>query len=226
MIALALHCGMPDELTRLRRVFAADVPIFSGVQKYQLPELVSPACKLMVNMGVCGGLAPPLKVADCAVATDVVDRAGLVVDLASPFIAKCMAAAKAAGIVLHPVPWYSSGLLDEADTVAQRQAIFERCRTRPQCINDESRFTVATARSRNIPCVIARPLSDAWDQTLPREARGRIMNADGSPNLEYLARTLRVQDIPTLLGIAADYERSLNALENLARAIEPVLMGA
>jgi hypothetical protein len=114
-------------------------------------------------------------------------------------------------------------LLDEADTADQRAAIFRKYPTHPQAIDDESRYTVALATARKIECLVVRPLSDDWSETLPLEARGAIMNSDGSANVAYLLRTFRLVDTRALLQIAADYEQSLDALEAVAKAIAPVL---
>jgi hypothetical protein len=225
-MTFAIHCGMPDEKTRLQRVFPGTVPIFSGVDKFRLPELVSASCRLIVNMGVCGGLAPPLKVADVAAANSIVDKAGAVIDLRSKPLADCVAAAALKGIKISSVPWYSSGLLDEADTKTQRAAIYNKYPPHPMAIDDESRFTVAFAQARTIPCLIIRPLSDDWTETLPLECRGAIMNSDGSANVEYLLQTFQLVDTGRLLQIAADYNKSLDALEAVAKAIAPVLMAA
>lgn len=194
-------------------------PIFSGADKFKLPQLVSQDCKRILNMGVCGGLAPPLKVADVAMATNIVDKAGLVIDLDCVWADNIFKAG-----YMTRVPWYSSGLLDEADTKGQRAYIHNRYATRPQCIDDESRFTVAFAKQRDIPCVIVRPLSDDWSETLPLEARATVMNSDGTLSVSRFFHTFQLIDIPQLVHIAADYDRSLDALENVARAIREAVL--
>ena len=226
MPPFAVHCGMPDEKSRLARAFGPDVPILSGTDKFKLDVLVPAGIRFILNMGVCGGLSPPLTIADVGAAVNVVDKAGLVIDLQGALLERCAVAAKAKGIIIHPVPWYSSGLLDEADTKGQRSAINARYATRPQCIDDESHFTVAFAAKRNIPCAVIRPLSDDWSETLPLEARGAIMNSNGAPNVAYLFKTFRPVDLPMLDKIALDYGRSLDALEAVARAIAPALLAA
>ena len=130
------------------------------------------------------------------------------------------------GLKLHPVPYYSSGLFDEADTKEQRAFLFKRYGV--HAIDDESRYVVAEAVRRGIPFNVVRPLSDDWRETLPLSSTGPIMNKDGSANIDYLLRSIgqdQGQDSVSLFQVATDYGKSLDALEALAKALADLIRG-
>jgi Phosphorylase superfamily len=205
-------CGMPDE----KRVLTEALPgtlILSGTDKLNLQKLVPADCNMIVSAGLCGGMAPGLGIAAMVVASLVVDKAGQHNHPDAIWNNAVIEAGMAAGIGISPRPYYSSGL-EEADTIQQRAALYRKygaC-----AIDDETRFAAAFAVDRGISFGVFRSVSDDWSETLPIEARGAIMNADGSPNLDYLAKTMKVTDIPMLLKIAGDYAASLNALQRTA----------
>ncbi len=212
-------CGMPSEKETLAKAFPGTL-VLSGTDKLNLPGLIPDACTRIVSMGVCGGLSPDLSVPDVALATAVVDHAGAGMPTDPAWNASATAAARAAGIALHPVPYYSSGLFDEADTVDQRTAMYKRYGT--HAIDDESRFVVAEAVRRKVPFNVVRPLSDDYRDTLPLMARGKIMNPDGSANIPYLLTALgqdQGEGAESVFTVAANYRRSLEVLEALAKAL-------
>ncbi len=222
MSSTVVVCRMPDE----QRILSRSLPgvlVLSGDAVMRLPEFVPPTCTRLLCMGVCGGLAPDLAVADAALAVTVVDQAGTVAAADAAWNADAIVAARKAGVALHPVPYYSSGLEDEADTREQRAALLAKYGA--HAIDDEARFVVAEAQRRGIPFNVVRPVSDDWRRTLPREARAGIMNADGTTSVKYLLKTLQLADVPTLTEIAAEYDRSLDALEIVAKALADLIGG-
>ena len=218
-MSTVILCGMPDE----KRVLQDALPgllVLSGTDKLNLPRLVPLTCKRIVVAGLMGGLAPGIAVGAVCVASTIVDQADAIFSCDDAWNDRAMAAAAEAGIAITNQPWYSSGLQGEADTVDQRRAIYQRYGA--ACIDDEARFAVAEATRRGIACNDFRACSDDYSMTLPPEARGAIMNADGSPNLQYLIKTLRIADTTVLLQIAQDYVRSLDALQAAAKACAAV----
>lgn len=218
-MSVVIHCGMPSE----KRILSAAFPntlILSGDDKFHLASLVPQSCTRIVSMGLCGGLAPDLKVPDIAIATTVIDKSG---DVSMPDMIWANKAARVlagAGIRYGLVPYYSSGLFDEADETDQRAELYAK--TRAHAIDDETRFTAAFAADRVISFNVVRPLSDAWDDNLPLMARGQIMNEDGSPNLIYLASVLgedQGEDSESVFTVAEHYRQSLEALEATAKAL-------
>jgi hypothetical protein len=218
-MSTVILCGMPDE----KRVLQSALPgllVLSGTDKLNLPRLVPPDCSRIVVAGLFGGLAPGIKVGDVCIASTIVDKAGAAFACDAQWNDAIVAAGKAAGLTFTVAAWYSSGLWGEADTVEQRAAIFQRYGV--AAVDDEARFAVALAVERGIACNDFRACSDDYAMTLPPEARGAIMNADGSPNVDYLMRTLRLADVPALFQIADGYRRSLDALQAAARACAAV----
>ena len=213
-------CGMPDERKVLTKALGPGTLILCGTDKLNLPKLIPDSCTRIISSGLCGGLSPDLVVADVALATDVVDRVG---DHATPdyaWNASAVVAAAKAGISLHQVPYYSSGLLDEADSQVQRATMFQKYKA--HAIDDETRYVVAEAASRKIPFNVVRPLSDDWSETLPLSATGAVLNKAGDADIEYLLRTLgqdQGADSVSLFRVALDYGKSLDALEAVAKAL-------
>jgi hypothetical protein len=227
MITLGLLCGMPGERDALSRAFSGydNVQIFSGTDRLNLPKLVPSTVKRLVDMGLCGGLGPPWKVADVVCAMTLQHKAGKPTDWDSAWMRAAIHAAGMAGIVINAVPYYSDGLFDESNTVEQRATIYNRYDPKPQAMSDETRFGEALAISRFIEFGVIRSLSDDWTMTLPPAATGAIMNADGSPNIAYLAYSLGKDptQIPSLLSLEKYYQASIDSLEAAARAVAPVL---
>lgn len=229
-ITVGLLCGMPGEKDALARAFSTypNVQIFSGTDRLNLPKLVPSSVRRLVDMGLCGGLGPPRVVADVVCATTLQHKTGKPNDWYPPqgWMQTAVAIAKVNfGITIWPVPYYSDGLFDESNTVEQRATIYDRYDPRPQAMSDETRFGEALALERGIEFGVIRSLSDDWTMTLPPAATGAIMNADGSPNLAYLAASLGQdpKQIPALLDLEKDYQASITSLEAAAKAVAPIL---
>ena len=220
-------CGMPDERRILTKALRPGTVILSGTDKLSLPtNKLLDGCTRLVCMGVCGGLAPDLVVPDIALATAVLDHAGAGMPTDPGWNSAAISYAAKAGLKLHPVPYYSSGMMDEADTQSQRAYLFKKYGT--HAIDDESRYVVAEAVRRGIPFNVVRPLSDDWRETLPLSSTGPIMNRDGSANIDYLLRSLgqdQGAESVSLFQVASDYGRSLDALESVAAALSDLISG-
>lgn len=221
-MSVVVHCGMPDE----KRILTAALPgilVLSGTDKLHLPELVPSSCTRLIGAGVCGGLSPHLVVPDVALAAMIFAKTGPSVPADGAWNALAIAAARKAGITLHPVDYYSDGQQNEANDPGQRAALYARYGT--EAIDDELRFTVAEARRRGIPVNCVRPLSDDYRAKLPPLATGQSLNVDGSPNLAHLATALGEDDegSESVLKVMADYSASLDALEAVAKALAPLI---
>ena len=220
----AIICGMPDEKRILTNALKPGTLILSGTDKLNLPKLVPANCTRLICAGVCGGLSPDLVVPDTAIASTVVDHAGDIAAADPKWNARAVAALTAAGIVPHVVPYYSSGLYDEADSETQRAAMFKKYGA--HAIDDETRFVVAEAQRRQIPFNVVRPLSDDWRTTLPLLATGKIMNPDGSPNYGYFGWALgqdQGENSESVFKVFADVQRSFDALEAVAKALADLI---
>lgn len=225
-------CGMPSERARLTAALPRNV-VLSGQDKLSLDTLVPPSCNRVISMGLCGGLAPPLVVPCVALATTVTDGkvmwacdrkwAFAVQDLASSLNPDASAADPLPHgwmVGLDAVPWYSSGVLDLADTVPQRATL--HASSGANAIDDETYYAAVLCARRGIRLNVARPLSDDYSETLPLAARGAIMSADGSANIEYLMQQLGSEpalQTLDLFRVLSDYLSSLDALGALAGAL-------
>lgn len=227
MSKTVIVCGMPQE----KAVLTAALPgllILSGTDKLHLPELVPTDCTRIVSMGLCGGLArlapQPNDIGVIVAANKLVDQAS---DADYPdlrWLAQVQIAAATHQISIISCPYYSSGILDQADSAAQRAAIFAKYGTR--AIDDESRYVAALAKQRGIPFNVLRSVSDDWSETLPLSATGAIMNKDGSADLGYLLWSLGQNQgagSVDLFKIAMDFKKSLDALEAVAAAAHEVI---
>ncbi len=220
-------CGMPSEKSRLTAALPG-ILVLSGTDKLNLQTLVPASCTRLISMGLCGGLSPDLAVPDCVCATSVVDKGEDKAIADGEFNARASVAFGLAGANLKGVPYYSSGLMNEANEANQRAAMFAKYGA--HAIDDESRFVIAEAQRRGIPFNVLRSVSDAWNDNLPLLAVGSIMNADGSPNIPYLLSALgQNQDVDgqpseSVFTVAMHYGQSLQALTNLVGVLAPIIM--
>ena len=213
-------CGMPDERRVLANALRPGTVILSGTDKLHLPDLVPVSCTRLIGMGVCGGLSPKLVVPQIALATTVSHKTGPAALADFDWNARAAAAGEKAGVTLHPVAYYSDGLQNEANDPDQRAALFAKYGA--DAIDDELRFVIAEAQRRNIFFNSVRPLSDDYRAKLPLLATGNIMKADGSANIPYLLSALgqdQGEGSESVFKVFADYQRSLDALEAVAKAL-------
>lgn len=205
--------GMPEEQEVVSGIFPTTL-ILSGADKLNLPTLVPADCGRIVVSGLFGGLAPGIPVGGICMARTIIDKAGDIYTCDAAWNAKMIEAGAAANLTFGIVPWYSSGLLDEADSASQRTAMFRKYHV--NAIDDEARYAVALAQQRGIACNDFRSCSDDWTESLPLAATGAIMNADGSANISYLLRSLATEpayQTIDLFKVGLDFKTSLDTLE-------------
>jgi adenosylhomocysteine nucleosidase len=221
-------CGMPSEVGVLTAGFPNN-PVFGGTAKSNLGTLVPPNCKRIISMGLGGGLSPKIKIAGGATAQTVTDGTN-VWSCDTRWIGELMGTVNAEREMLAPwvenfviCSWYSSGIMDEADTAPQRADLLAK--TGAWGIDDETFSAAVFCKDHGLKLNVLRFCSDDASETLPLAARGQIMNANGSPNFDYLMKELVSEGILSdeqLLVVAADANSSLAALQQCVRAIMPV----
>lgn len=206
-------CGLPEERKKIEEVFTG-FPIISGQGKFKLQEIIARDCQRIVSVGTAGGLWPKSKVGDICLASVVVDAH---FDYSNPdqdWNIRALAELSARGnCSAYIAPWYSSGVPDSADTVAQRIDLFSRYKA--WGIDNETRFACAFAQQRGIKFNVLRTISDDASETLPLAARGQIMNTDGTVNLDYLLRAIARASLfenLDLFKVAMDFGKALSAL--------------
>ena len=215
--------GMPEEKEVITGVFPTSL-VLSGTDKLSLPTLVPPECTRIIVSGLMGGLVKGIPVAGVCCASTIVDQGGSRFVCDPAWNAGVVAAGKAVGLQFGLVPWYSSGVLDQADTANQRATIAAKYGV--DAIDDEARFAVAEATRRGIECVDFRSCSDDYSETLPMAARGAIMNANGSANIPYLLSQLVAYplQVPDLIKIGMDFGKSLSTLEYSCNAAKAAIL--
>jgi hypothetical protein len=202
--------------------------VLSGTDKLNLANLLPQGCKRIVSMGLCGGIAgPPPAVADFVLASTLTDGDGNtwtcdpLWNHAVGQIGIESLPAQWAATNVRIVPWFSSGVLDLADTQLQRQDLFNT--TGAWAIDDESFYAAKEAQRRGIMVNVARAVSDDASETLPLAARGKIINPNGSDNLVYLFESLMTegwaQDLNLVKVVLPDYLKSLAILEGFAQGV-------
>jgi hypothetical protein len=216
--------GMPEEKEILTGAFPTTL-VLSGTDKLSLPKLVPPDCTRIVVSGLFGGLAPGIPVGGICAATTIVDRGEIVFVCDQVWNDAVVAAGKAAGLQFGCVPWYSSGIMDQADTASQRAYLHKKYGV--GAIDDEARFAVALANARHIQCNDFRSCSDDYTETLPLAARGAIMNSDGSANISYLLHEIATEpayQTLDLIKIGWDFGTSLHTLEYACNVVKGVFL--
>lgn len=217
-------CGMPEEKNVILKVLPG-ARVLMGQDKLNLPTLVPADCNRIISCGLFGGLAPGIPVGGICIANAVTDKAGQIYDCDHVWNGKVAQAAYSAKMNLAATSWFSSGLMDTADTTPQRAALYAKYHCR--AIDDETRYAIGFVQQmaiirRTIQVNVLRSCSDDFSETLPLAARGAIMNADGSANLSYLLKTLATeplyQDVD-LFKVATDAYYSLSTLEYTLRKI-------
>jgi adenosylhomocysteine nucleosidase len=209
---LCVKTGMRNEYDLAKR-YALGALVLTGIQTLaDLEKNVPKTCTGIMSFGMCGGLRPgEPTVGQTVFASQLIGPQGTFLCNYEWNYRLCE---KVSGAI--SAPYYSSGEFNQADTPAQRATIYAR--TRAWCVDDESLFVAQFARARNIPFVIARNVSDQWDDDVSVTAS--ILDDKGKPKpLEVLSALLR-QPI-TLVKIGLAYNRSQSGLTQLAQQIGP-----
>jgi hypothetical protein len=227
---VGITCGMNNERDCLNRVFANDcqVRVYSGDDRLNLPRIVPTSVRLMLDMGLCGGIGPGVHVADAVIATTLSHRTGTVRKLTGILQDRLRNAAIASQIAIKSVPYFSSGLFGTSDTLAQREAIYNAQVDKPVAMSDETRFTDALTQDRGIELQVCRVLSDSIyeDADLPPAARGHILRSNGSIDIPFLVGSLALNplQIPALIALKHDLDKAMFMLERYAIALRPAIL--
>lgn len=223
-MSITFLCGMPSEKDVLQRVFPGFL-VLSGTDKLNLSLLVPNNCTRIVVSGLFGGLAPGIPVGGVCLANEIVDQAGDLFTCDPEWNLNVTRASKFGRMSFGLVKWYSSGILDQADTALQRKAIFEKYDAK--AIDDEARYAVAEAKRRHIACNEIRSCSDDYSETLPMAARGAIMTASGGVDYSYLLKEILSEpayQTVDLVKIGMDFGKSLATLEYALNAVKGAVL--
>jgi adenosylhomocysteine nucleosidase len=210
---LCIKTGMKNEYDLAKRYASADTLVLTGIQTLEnLLANVPKSCKAIMSFGMCGGLRPDVLVGQTVIASYLVDPHG------ATYVCDMYWRDRICTKTQHrtQLPYYSSGKFNEANTPAQRAAIYTK--TNAWCIDDESLFVAQFAMRREIPFIIARNVSDQWNDDV--SITSDILDAQGRPKPMAVASALFKSPL-SLIKIGMNYQRSQNALELFAKEIGP-----
>jgi hypothetical protein len=210
---LCIKTGMRNEYDLAKRYASSDTLVLTGIQTLQdLLKRVPQTCTAIMSFGMCGGLRPGLPtVGQTVLASRLIGPDGEL------YLCDHAWRLRIFEKTLHYVqPYYSSGKFNEANTPAQRAAI--HAKTGAWCIDDESLFVAQFAKERKISFLIARNVSDQWDDDVSVTAG--ILNSQGQPQPLAVIGALFKAPL-ALVKIGLDYRRSQTCLEQFASEIGP-----
>lgn len=207
---LAIKTGMTSEEATAKTVASWDTVVLSGQMGVadfvlKVPHTVTG----ILSFGLCGGLAPGLPVGGVVLAGTLIDGT----ETYHPDYDWTARLAMCLGVT--PVPYFSTGQFNLADTPDQRAKLYQQYGT--HAIDDESGPMAEFAKQRGIPFAVMRVVSDAWNDTVPLAARNAL-NPDGTANVSSIIAWLEANpdqaggQIWDLSKIALDYNLSLNVL--------------
>jgi adenosylhomocysteine nucleosidase len=211
-LGLVVVTGLDAEAEIARRAFP-EATVFCGQsERDALATLVPNDCTAIVSFGLCGGLAPHVKVGDLITAYGVTNGEQIFhSDL--EWTLRIQLATSA-----FPTFMFSSGVYREADTPEQRKLLFDR--TKASVIDDESLAVARLAMERGIKMAVLRVVSDDYQDTIPSIARVAVKR-DGSLDtraaLDWLSKN--PTELSVVMDLAAKFKRSLAVLEAAATKV-------
>jgi adenosylhomocysteine nucleosidase len=166
-------------------------------------KLLDQGATALISFGFAGGLDPALRAGTVVIPTSVLANGDV-------YAADPILAAQFGGLTPHRL---MAGTAIAADVVRKRRL---HAATHAHAIDLESGSVASVARSRGVPFVAVRAISDAADQNLPPAAL-LALNAQGSVNLIRVGGSLlrHPGQLPALLRLAADAARARRALVSL-----------
>ena len=198
-----------------RRYAAAGTLVLTGDMTIeQLDAALPPACTALLSLGICGGLAPQAQIGQAFIC-DVLATPEGNFQADTPWRKRLFAATR-----YFERHWYSSGLLNTANSPAQRADLFEQ--TGAWVIDDETHAVAVVAKKRGIAFQAMRTVSDGATDDLP-PAVINALNPNGSDNLYAVLASLASdpEQLPTLIRTAIEAKRSYDELDTACVQVGP-----
>ena len=209
-MTLCIKTGMESEYEVARAYFSPNVLMLTGTQTVEsLSKSVPGDCTGIISFGLCGGLAPQALIGQAFIYDAVVTP-----DWVYPCDPAWVKALFTVTRYYERKCW-SDGVMNTANTIAQRAAIFAK--TGCWVIDDESQAVAQFAKLRNIALGGLRVVSDGAEDNLP-PAVINALNPDGTDDLWAVVSSV-VSDpaqIPDLVKTAGEYEVSIAELRRAA----------
>ena len=210
---ICLKTGMMNEYQVATKYAVTGTLILTGIKTVaDLDCEVLPECEAIMSFGMCGGLRPKLPiVGQTVIATRLIGPNGEAYECDLAWRRKLFAITN-----YYAQPYYSSGLFNQANTPAQRAALYAQ--TNAWCIDDESLWVAQFAAKRNIPFAIMRNVSDAWNDDV--SITSNILNASGGIDPMAVLKAVVTEPV-NMVKIGIHYEISQRALEAAAQKVGP-----
>lgn len=166
---------------------------------------------LLVSFGLCGALSPDLRPGDVVVGARVTAQ-GWRYSADATWTSHLTGAVPSA----HLVDITGENIM--IGSAAAKQAL--QASTGAGAVDMESHIVARLAHRAGLPFVVARAVSDAANDDLPRAALAGL-KSNGQPNLAGVlgSLVLRPGQLPALIQTARDAELGFNALKRIAGAL-------
>jgi hopanoid-associated phosphorylase len=211
-------------LAREARLIAGPgvVPVVSGGDVVELERRLAAelgnGARRVISIGICGALAPDLRVGDAIVASKIVDR-----DSSYPTHEQWSnyLAARLPRAILAPIAGTNEIAADREAKAALRT------RTNASAVDMESHVAARLARASEVPFAALRIVSDAAHRTLPAAARIAIQPSGRIDVVAALRAVLRAPgQIPALIRTGWEAEIAFAALFRCRNALDGGFAGA
>lgn len=230
-MTLCIRCGMSSEFQRANFYANPGTVILDGVMTPdQLDAKVPPEVTAILSFGLCGGLAPSVKVGDGFIYEAVITPAPTNLATYRANLSWMNALAKATGFPVAQC--WSSGEFNTANSITQRDLLYARSRC--PVVDDESFSVAVFAKKRGIPFCGLRVASDGTANKLPPAIRDAL-RPDGRDNLWAVVKSVieEPKDPATggwqfdeLLKTAADSKMAFDALDTACVRVGPTFAWA
>ncbi len=225
---VGIVCGLASEATVIRRAFEAA----TGAPKYELAISGADAARAeaaatrvadagvdaLGSAGLCGGLAPQLRIGDLVCCANVIDATTGTRYPANPW--------RALATTANNAPKWHDGTIIGSDeailAVADKASAFTR--TGALAVDMETHAVARVAARAQVPLFVLRVVVDDATMALP-PFLGRITSPSGHPRLLALAAELirRPGYLPDFVTLAKASGRAHRALEEGARQLAAAL---
>jgi Phosphorylase superfamily len=221
-LMLTIVTGLKEEADVAREIAAPGTLILCGkAQRDNIHNLVPANCTAIMKFGLCGGLSTELATIGQFIIGDMLTD-GTNKYLPDPSWMHRMFARTRA----YERRWFSNGLYRDADTPAQRAALFQA--TGCAVIDDEGLAVAEFAQANVISFAVCGSISDTFRDTVPRAAFNAT-NPDGTSSVTSVLAWLEAhpaedpEEIVDLIKIAGYFQTSLAELRTAGRMLGPTL---